>query len=169
MRRSSVLTLLGALAACSPALDWREVRPAGDTLVALLPCKPERRVRELPLAGSPVAVEVLACTADGTTWGLTSADVGDASRVAPALAALREARARNLGGREAAVRPQPIKGLPQPGLRFAVQGVRPDGEAVVEESLLFAQGTRVFHAAALGGRPPAAALETFFDNLAPRR
>ncbi len=164
---SCVAACGAALAACAPALDWREVRSSGDALVALLPCKPERRTRQVPLAGPPVALEQLSCHADGTTWALSSADVGDAARVAPALEALRAARARNLDGRETQARPAQVAGMtPQPlALRLRVDGRRPDGSALREESLQFARGTRVFQVAALGGTPSADALETFFGSL----
>lgn len=155
------------LAACAPALDWREARSGGDTLTALLPCKPERRSRSVPLAGAPVLLEQLSCHADGTVWAVTTADVGDPARVGAALEALRAARVLNLQGRETAVRPARVAGMtPQPlALRYSVDGRRPDGSALREESLQFARGTRVFHAAALGGAPSADALETFFDGL----
>ena len=39
------------------------------------------------------------------------------------------------------------------------------GTPVRERALLFSQGTRVFHAAALGGEPQAEALEVFFGGL----
>ena len=32
-------------AACTPTLDWREVRPEASGLVALFPCKPDRHAR----------------------------------------------------------------------------------------------------------------------------
>ena len=160
--------LLGAaLVACAPTLDWRDVRPDGAALVALFPCKPESNTRRIMLAGSEVPVQLLGCRADGTTWGLSTADVGDASRVSAALAELRSARSRNLGGREAGAQPRQMKGMLafDQALRFSVAGHRADGSALAEESLVFSHGTRVFHAAALGGTPSAEALESFFGGL----
>lgn len=159
------------LAACAPPLDWREVRPRGAALTVLLPCKPERRSRQVVLADAPVQMEVLACTAEGTTWGLTSGDLGEARRVGPALAALRAARIANLDGRETEARAPQAAGsagsaFDAQSLRLRVEGRRPDGQAVTEQSLLFARGTRVFHAVALGGAPSQDALDTFFGSLA---
>ena len=161
------------LLACSPALDWREVRPEGGVLLAWLPCKPERLTRQMPLGnpgeGAARPVEMLACTALGTTWGITSMPVPDDAAVAAALQALRAARPRNLDGRETEVAPAALPGIaPRPeALRFTVAGKRPDGSEVVERAVVFAHGGRVFHAAALGGSPTAEALETFFENLKP--
>lgn len=167
--RGALLASLSALAcaACAPALNWREVRPEGGAVVALLPCKPDRLTRTLDVAGSPVAVEVLACSAQGSTWALTSADVGDAARVDPALIQLRRARSANLGGKEVAISAVSLPGMAPSAqaVRLRVEGGRPDGQAVSEEALLFAVGTRVFHAAVLGGSPDAEALSNFFSNL----
>jgi len=160
-----VAAALGVAAGCAPDLNWREVRPEGATLVALLPCKPDRQTRAIPLAGTEVAMEVLGCSAGGTTWAVATADVGDPARVAPALAGLRAARTRNLEGREGEVRPAELAGATPGALRLTVEGRRPDGTPVRERALLFARGTRVFHAAALGGEPPAEALEVFFGGL----
>jgi len=156
-----------ALAACSPALDWREVRPDGGVLTAWLPCKPQRRVREIDLAGGRVSMEMLGCRAQGSTWGLTSADVGDTARVEPALAALRTARAANLGGEETSATPSAVPAGPasRPALALRVAGRNAAGEAVVERSLLFAAGTRVFHVAVIGIEPSAEALDSFFGQL----
>lgn len=156
---------------CTPTLDWRQVRPENGAMALLLPCKPERRTRPVVLADVSVAVEVLACGAGGTTWGLTSADLGEAARVGPALAALRAARSINLEGRETEARVVAIAELASkpPPLRLRVEGRMPDGQPVVEHSLLFARGSQVFHAAALGGAPSADALDTFFDSLEPAR
>lgn len=157
--------LLMSFLGCTPALDWRETRAAGDGMVVLLPCKPERQVRELPLAGAPVAMELLACEADGSTWALTSADLGEAARVAPALEALRAARTRSLAGRELVAAPQPLRVASGEALRITVEGHRPDGSAVTEQSLLFARGTRVYQATVLGGMPTPEVLEMFFGGL----
>lgn len=157
-------TVLGG---CAPTLDWREVRLDGERLVMLFPCKPERHSRRVPMAGGEATVDVLGCSADGTTWGLTTADVGDLSRVALALEELRSARSRNLDGRERQLRPVKLQGMKPAGiaLRFEVSGQRPDGKAVAEQSAVFSSATRVFHAAALGGTPSQDALETFFGGL----
>ncbi len=170
-RRVLPLLALAFASACAPALDWREVRPEGAVLVAWLPCKPERHVRRMALGAAPVDVELLACSADGSTWGLASAAVADPREQAAALQALRAARTSNLDGSESGVAPLALPGIaPGPqALRFTVTGRRPDGTPVVEHAAVFAHGGRVFHAAVLGGAPSSQALETFFDNLKPRR
>ena len=155
------------LAACSPTLNWREVRLQTGGLVALFPCKPQRQAREVVLAGAPVGMQVLVCSADGVSWGLASADAGEPQRVGPVLAALREARARNLDGRETVSGPALIKHMtPHPqAARVQITGRLPDGATVQEESMFFVSGNRVFHAAALGGVLEADTVATFFEGL----
>lgn len=167
VRGRAAVLLAAAVAACAPALDWRDVRPDDAALVALFPCKPERNTRRVMLAGSEVALQLLGCRADGTTWGLSTADLGDESRVSAALADLRGARSRNLAGRESGADPRQLAGMGpfDRALRFRVAGQRADGSELTEESLVFSHGTRVFHAAALGGTPSAEALESFFGGL----
>lgn len=154
---------LAALGACSPALDWREVRAEGGALTAWLPCKPQRRVREVDLAGDKVSMEMLGCRAEESTWGLTSADVHEPARVDAALAALREARSENLGAPEVSASNVDLGG--RKALQLRIEGRDPAGRAVVEQSLIFAVGTRVFHLAVIGREPGADALEAFFGQL----
>lgn len=92
---------LGAtlLAACAPALNWREVRPANaDGLRATFPCKPLEAQRRVTLPGlpDPVTVNLLSCEADGSRWVLSHLGVTDASLVPVALRALAAATRGNL-------------------------------------------------------------------------
>jgi len=46
---STVLLLAGWGVACTPAMNWREVRFEGGDMVALMPCKPEEATRTVTL------------------------------------------------------------------------------------------------------------------------
>ena len=70
-----------ALAACSPALNWREVRPANTSLSLLLPCKPDKAEKIVPLGGQPTTLAMLGCDAAGATFAVAVADLGDPARV----------------------------------------------------------------------------------------
>jgi hypothetical protein len=155
------------LTACAPALDWREVRPAGTVATLLMPCKPAIQERTLVLAGAPVRLSLLACTAEGQTWGLAHADVADPARVGAALAELRQAAAANVAGGTAEPVPLLVPGAtPQAAsLRVRFDGRLPDGRSVQVQVAVFAQGTRVFQATALGERLAAEASETFFGSV----
>jgi len=161
-----LLTLAGLLG-CSPVHDWREVRVADGALVALFPCKPQRLTRSVPLAGNAVDLELVSCSAGGTTWSVTSGEVSDAGQVGATLSALRESRAGALAGRETDhVALVPAGATPHvQSMRFTVEGQRPDGSKLREISLVFARDSRVFQVAALGPDPSREAVETWIDSL----
>ncbi len=169
MRQLTLLAiLLGAsIAACTPALDWRDVRPEGSAASLQFPCKPQSQTREAALDGETTTMTLVSCTADGLTFALVYADLGDPARVTPALIALRKALATNLGATESVAKPFALAGMtPSPeAVRLRASGHAPDGAPIVEEAALFTHGTRVYQAAVLGARLDAAAVELFFENL----
>lgn len=156
-----------ALTACSAALDWRQVRPEGWSLMATLPCKPASQQRQVALAGQQVALMMLACTADGHTFALASAELADPARVGPVLQALGQAAQANVQGRIAAEQAAAVPGMtPSPkARRWLLQGRLPDGQAVAEQVQVFAHGTRVFQAAVIGPVADDARAGPFFDAL----
>jgi hypothetical protein len=62
----SLLSLL----ACSPALNWREVRFENASLVGWLPCKPDQAQRQVDLNGQAVPLRLMGCEADGMDFTL---------------------------------------------------------------------------------------------------
>ena len=157
---------IGGLAGCSPALDWREVRPETGDVVALFPCKPDRVAREVPLAGQRVRMQMLSCSAGGAVFALSGSDVGEPARVAPALEALRSTAAANLSAAPASAAAFAVPGAtpnPQAG-RLVLAGRRPDGTALAAQAGFFARGTMVWQASVIGSATAEAA-ETFFAGL----
>lgn len=155
------------LTACTPALDWRDVRPAGTAALVLMPCKPVTQERSVALAGAPVRLALLACTAAGQTWGLAHADVADPGRIGAALEELRRAAVANVSGGNATALPLQVPGAtPQAAsLRLRFDGRLPDGRPVQMQVAVFALGTRVFQATVLGERLEAEACQTFFGSI----
>jgi len=168
LARIGVLALACVTAACTPALDWRDVRPAGAGLLALFPCKPAVGARRLALGGVAVEMTLYACSAGGSTFAVGFADVGEPQRVDPALAQLWAAAAHNIGssGSHAAA-PLRVDGMtPQPQAgRQAFAGRLGDGQPVDEQVAVFARGTRVFQATMVGPKLDVEAVETFFGAL----
>lgn len=160
-----------AFAACAPALNWREVRLESTSLVAMFPCKPSQQTRELPLAGARVRMSLSACEAQGATWALSHAEVRDPAQVGPALAALNEALAANLGDTPQPVGPWAVPGMtPQAqALRVRLRGQHADGSTVQVEAGVFAHGTQVFQAVVMQPVQPAAvdaeAVQGFFAGM----
>ncbi len=166
-------TTIAALAAaclafaCSPALDWREVRPAGADIAALFPCKPERNSRTLALAGHRVRMEMFACSAGGATYALAYADLPEPGAVGPALSELRALAAANIGADPGVPAVQRVPGMtPQAQAgRVVLAGRLPDGAVVQEQALFFAKGLRAYQASVIGARLDGDAARGFFEAL----
>ncbi len=155
------------LAGCAPALDWRDARPAGSGAVLLFPCRPVGQERNVALGKQTVRLALHACSAGGQTWGLAFADVAEPALVGPALAQLREAAAANIGATGAQALALQVAGAtPHPAsARDHLHGHLPDGGAVLMQVAVFAHGTQVFQATALGERLPDDAAEIFFAAI----
>lgn len=164
--------LLGAvvsvLAACSPALDWREVRLEGPGLIALFPCRPVGQARELALGGAPVTMKLQACEAAGSTFAIGLADMGDPALVDAGLRALRDASVAKWSGAAssptggwvvAGMTPQPSAG------RWQFSRTRPAGGGLQMDTAVFARGTWVIQASVIGVASAASASAPFFEGL----
>jgi hypothetical protein len=163
----SVCLPIALLCACSPALDWRQVRPAGIDLEAMFPCRPATLSRVVELAQRRLEMAMHACAAGGSTYAVGALTLEDVRDVGPALAALREAAARNVGGSVTGTAAIQVPGTTPhaQAARVVLTGKRPDGTDVVEHLGVFARGNQVFQAMVVGNRPNPEAVSTFFDGL----
>jgi len=162
-----LLLLATVLAACSPPLDWREVRPAETGAVTLFPCKPTQEVRRVRLIDTEADMTLLACQTHGAVWAMAHIDVVDPAKVGQALDELASAALRNIGAAASASAPVSLPGMtPNPNaVRLGADGIRPDGAKVHTDTAVFAKGTRVFQATVLTSRPDPAAVDTFLGSV----
>jgi hypothetical protein len=164
---ASTAVALGVVA-CTPTLDWRELRPQDSSVRAMFPCKPASHSRDVALAGSTVTMTMYACAAGGTTYALAFADMRDPSVVTPALEELTQAaRAHLSAAASAAPRLLSVPGM-TPNARasqWLLQGMLPDGRPVQEHGAVFVHGTQVYQATMLGTSLNAEAQESFFGAL----
>lgn len=172
MLRCILPALLGSiltLSACTPALNWRELRAGADgALKLLLPCKPDRASRPMPLlTGENVELHMLGCEADGILFAVSWADVRDASRTVAAQAQWQSAMLATLRAEAPQTQPFPLKGASaQPvAVRVRASGVQPQGGAVQAQGLWFARGSQVFHAVMYGERLGTDVTDTFFSGI----
>jgi hypothetical protein len=77
------------LNACTPAFNWRDVGFDGLPLAALLPCKPERATRIVPVAGAPRAMVMAGCEAGGAMFTVAVVQLETAAFAAQAEAELK--------------------------------------------------------------------------------
>ncbi|WP_298835525.1 hypothetical protein [uncultured Piscinibacter sp.] len=166
-----VLWLLAALnailAACSPALDWREFQPEGSGIVAAFPCKPDRHARSVKLEVQTVRMEMLVCSVGEVSFALSFADLDDPARVPAALQELRALAVSNLASPGGETLPLQVPGMtPNPmAARIRLDGRRPDGTAMQEQAAFFVKGLRIYQATVLGKRVPIEAADTFLGSL----
>lgn len=174
------LIVSALLIACSPTFNWREVSISGD-LTALLPCKPDRATRELPLGdaggGSAstagvMSLEMAGCPAGGATFAVAQAQAGSPAQAAAWLTAWQAAtRAQWPGAQivEGVANVPRAATAPMP-LRFDISAVGPDGRATQAHVVWFARAGRsgsvaLYQAMVLGQPSASDAAEAFFDGL----
>lgn len=168
LRAVPAVLALACVLACTPVLDWRDVRPPGAGLVALFPCKPAGHARRIVLADTPVEMTIYACSAGGATYAVGFADLGQPAQVGRGLSALAEASARNIGSALAAdTAPVSVPGMtPNPqAQRLSLTGRLADGRPVQEQVAVFSRGTRVYQATVVGVQLQADAVDAFFGAL----
>ena len=169
------------LAACNPALDWREHHSDDGGYTVLLPKKPGRAQRTLTTPAGQVTMHMLSAQVDGMLFGAASANFS----VPPDEAtqqAMRAALLKNIDG--AVVSDKPVTtagnsagnsaGAPTrlTGREVIKRGRFGSGERAAQGELrvrFFVRGNRYYQIAAIGsmGAVPPADLDLFFDSFKP--
>ena len=158
---------LGLAQGCSPAFNWRDVRPDDTALSLLLPCKPDKAQQTVPIGGLPTALTLLGCDAGGAAFAVAVADVGQAAAVPAVLAQWQAATLAGIKAASPATTAMPVPGAlaaPAPVLVRAL-GQRPDGSAVHSHALYFAHGTQVFQVVMLASTVTPEAADMFFSSV----
>jgi hypothetical protein len=142
------------VSACSPGLDWREVKADGGLVMALFPCKPEV-INRAPMG-------LAQCKAEGLSFALSWAEVTDPAQVEPALRQMRE----SLAGKLSAVPPAP-QALHVPGMTPNPQALSQHlpGPTQQAQVAVFSRGLRVYQAVMLGTKRNDAAWDAFLGSL----
>ncbi|MDP1742045.1 hypothetical protein [Polaromonas sp.] len=156
------------LAACNPAFNWREVRPDNTALSLLLPCKPDKATRNVPLGGQQTELAMLGCDTGGATFALAVATVPDTSQLAALLAGWRAATLVNMKatgtGQATPLKVPGASVLPPPALVRA-EGRRADGSGVQSQAAYFAHGGQIFQAVIYADKISPEVSETFFSSF----
>lgn len=165
------LALASALAGCSPTFNWREVPIGNEGVVALLPCKPDRATRALPLGVDAVTVDMAGCETGGATFAVAHAVAGSPAQAEGWIRAWRAATRSQLAGapttETAAVLPRAAN-APAP-VRLDTPEAEGGASAKPLHVLWFAQqrpdGVALYQATVIGKPSSADALPTFFEGL----
>ena len=156
-----------ALTACSPTLNWREVRPEGTALSLLLPCKPDKAEKQVPLGSTPTALRMLGCDAGGLTFAIAAADVAISAQVPAILLAWQQLTLANMKAAKAdSIQTLKVAGANSaPAVWVKATGLRADGSPVVGHAAYFAQGATVFQAVIYGAEVKPDVAETYFSGM----
>lgn len=166
LRRGHGACIVLWLAACTPALNWRETSPEGSGVALLFPCRAERHERTVRIGDADTRMQMHSCDAGGAVFSLAFVDVASPAEVAPLLAGMRAAAVANIGGAATALPWRPPGATPnEQTARLRVEGALPGGRRVVEHAAFFARGLRVYQATALGDGLDGDALDTYFGSI----
>ena len=157
--------LVLALAACSPALNWREVRGSDAPYVVLLPAKPASFARPVDLGGIKVEMNMTAAEVDDVNFAVATAKIADAAQRQAALAAMQAAMLRNIGSDKHSEKAVTLKGG-VPATEVVASGKAGNTPLVLHARFVM-HGDRVYQVIALG---PAARLsdetaDTFLSSF----
>jgi len=175
IRPWSLALLAAMLLACSPALNWREVRIDGMPLRLLLPCKPDRAERAVAMGGRQLPLRMLGCDADGATFAVShvQAPVAAGLDVAALLAGWKAAVLAHVQASavvEQVWAPAGV-GTSGPALRLRAEGRRADGAAIAMQAVWFATadaaGLHLVHGVVFTPQLRQDVAESFFSSFAP--
>jgi hypothetical protein len=173
-RKRVNLVLILLLFACTPALNWRDVRlesADGSALKAALPCKPDNATRKQQLSDIQVNLSMMGCVANETTFTLSRVPLTDPLDAPKVLAAWQAAAVANVGIKQVGDKPAPMTaanvsgaGAWPPAARVTLNG------ATIQAHMLWfakqtATGLTLYQAALYGKQPSNEAITTFFESL----
>ena len=157
---------LTVLTACNPTFNWRDVRPEGTRLALLLPCKPDKAQRTVPMANQQTEMNLLSCDAGGVTFAVSLADVNDAGKTSAVLTQWQSATLTNIKAGSTITRDAfKVPGLANAAVMVKATGQRANGQAVSSQAAYFAQDSRVFQAVMYADTISPDVADTFFSGL----
>jgi hypothetical protein len=159
--------LLGValLAACTPSLNWREVKVRNATLVATLPCKPDEATRLASIGPMTVNLEMTGCEASGALFAIGRAQLSPQTS-APEVAQLWRASTLQKVGAASGQEPRWATGPDiVPLITLSAEAKRPEGGLLQVQSLWFARDGSIFQAVIYGSAISSEMTEAFFSGL----
>ena len=169
MMRFLKRALLGGiltLNACSPALNWRELRVGPQASVkVLLPCKPDQASRSIMLAGQSVDLHMQGCEAADMLFAVSWVSLPEPARAQEAQAQWQAGMLSSMQARAVQTVPVMFKGATGPAVRVTASGVKPEGQPVQAQGVWVVRGNQVFHAAMYGEAFTADAADAFFSGI----
>lgn len=158
--RLGLLAALLLLGACSPSLDWREVRPEGSGAELMFPCKPEQGRR--PASAQEPAMGLAVCRAAELSFSLSWSEMPRPDMVGPALRTMGEGLRQRLNAPETTWQALQLRGMtprPESGQQ-SLSGPRQKARQA-----LFSRGLKVYQLVMLGSRDDESAWQNFLASV----
>ncbi len=166
------------LVACTPAWNWREARHEGAPVQALMPCKPDRADREVPLLGQGgplLTLRMMSCDTAGATFAVAAVRLPAGADGPAAMRRWRQASWASLKQTVApaegdaappgwAARPLNVAGAER-SEAWQGPGLAHDGRPLQAWMALAQRGEWLVQAAVYGEAVPDEALDTFFGAV----
>ena len=164
---TGITALALLLSACSPALNWRLVRTEAASLTFLLPCKPDRASKVVPLGGQASTLSMVGCEADGAMFALAVADTAVPAQAAELLTQWQSLTLTHMRASAHTQSPFLVTGASSPPspVRVQAQGQQADGRAVQSQAVYFARGSQLFQAVIYAPKVSAEMADTFFGGI----
>jgi len=162
-----IVCAFGLASGCAPTFNWRETAIGDTRMLAMFPCKPENRQRQVTLAGQRVELSMRSCDTGGVTLAIGHARLAEPSQTTQALAQWRDVTLAGMRADPASVStsaPNRLQPMPQ---RVAARagGLSPGGDPLILQGLWFAQDSDVFMALLYARTARADVAESFFSGL----
>ncbi|MBF5005554.1 hypothetical protein ISG32_14910 [Diaphorobacter sp. NR2-3-3-1] len=166
-----------SLAACSPALNWRNVPVERAQLTVSLPCKPDHGSKTVELGRDKVELSMIGCEAKGALFAMSWMELSDPSRISGVLGLWHDAvRAQLQLPRQAAGTPPEESAFSRKGglnvpqsVRMRSVGRRPDGTEVQVDAVWFARlkggKVQLVHAVVYADKRDDAVADGFLESI----
>ena len=158
-----------ALCACTPSLNWREVRLEQSTLKILLPCKADHGSREVPVGSQTLMVRMSGCEAQGHLLAVARMPMPAQAKPADiesAMAQWQSATLANMNGVLNSSEPWEVKAsVPIAAKRISASGKTADGRVIQSQWVMFASENQIIQAVVYAPKLQAEVSDTFFAGL----
>lgn len=166
-----VVAALG-MVACTPSLNWREVRLENVSLKTLLPCKPDHGSRDVRVGQQTLPVRMSGCEAQEHLLAIARLPLpagAQAADVEQAMKQWQEAALSNFQGQVTGTQDFVIKrkdvSAPLALPRLSASGLSPEGQTMQSQMVTFAFEGQIIQAVVYAPKLSAEVTDTFFAGL----
>jgi hypothetical protein len=166
------LVVATLISACTPSLNWREVRLDNSSLKTLLPCKPDHGSREVMVGNQDMRVSMSGCEAQGHLLAIARLPLPPGAQAADVTQAMNQWQAATLSnfkGQITGTQDLVIKHKESPApatlQRLSATGMGPDGKTIESQMVWLVHEGQLIQAVVYAPKLSAEVTDTFFTGL----